>query len=792
MKIKTILLAAVALGLLSAVAASAAQENLVFILDASNSMNKPFVNETRIDAAKGALGDLLGGMPTGRNVGLMVYGNRISHDNRVESCQDISFLFPIAALSDALRADMINALGQITAQGMTPLADSLTIAANELVANSAGGIIVLVSDGEGNCGGQPLVVAKMIATLDPRVLVHVVGIDIDPEASETLRALAAETGGDYWSVNEADALLDALLAAIGQAAGQADSQGTVQGGIPPCYAQMGITNVIYGTEGDDVLYGTPGNDLIYGLSGDDFLIGLGGNDVLLGGPGRDILEGGLGNDLLDGGTGDDLMFGGAGNDLLCGAAGNDSLEGDAGDDVLDGGAGSDALLGGTGKDKLFSADAMDILMEGDVTPGAFGGCPSCEAQCPPPAPVCPPKLPAPAPACPPTAPQPAPAPQSCATQGVVKVVDEGSSITLHGTATDYDCNILQVLWEVSAGKLSDPSSLDPVYTAPMLGGCDDADVRVSLTAVDSCGASACDSFLLRVRNVNHAPVASAGDDLWVDEGSAVVLLASASDPDGDALSYQWTVGGGVGVFEDSNALRAVYHAPMIDVCEGISVQLLLTVVDACGATVCDTVTVHIRNVNDAPTVDLGPDFSIDEGTSIRLTPVVADPQCDELTYCWTVTGGMLSSTATMNPSYTAPMTAVCSGIDVTLTLTVKDPCGLTASDSVKIHVRDVNRAPTVELGPNLSVAEGCTLQLSPQITDPDGDALEITWCVSAGRLDSSCMPAPVFIAPVISDCSGIDVAVSIEVTDPCGLTATDTMVIHVQNVNQPPVVIADP
>jgi hypothetical protein len=38
----------------------------------------------------------------------------------------------------------------------------------------------------------------------------------------------------------------------------------------------------------------------------------------------------------------------------------------------------------------------------------------------------------------------------------------------------------------------------------------------------------------------------------------------------------------------------------------------------------------------------------------------------------------------------------------------------------------------------------------------------------------------------------MDVTVTLTVTDPCGLTATDSAVIRVQNVNQPPIVIADP
>jgi hypothetical protein len=74
----------------------------------------------------------------------------------------------------------------------------------------------------------------------------------------------------------------------------------------------------------------------------------------------------------------------------------------------------------------------------------------------------------------------------------------------------------------------------------------------------------------------------------------------------------------------------------------------------------------------------------------------------------------------------------------------------------------------------------------------DGDQLRFTWSVSAGRLDSTCVATPVFIAPIIQDCTGIDVMVTLTVTDPCGLAVTDSMIVRVENVNQSPVVHADP
>jgi len=769
-----------------AVAASAIPDNVVFILDASNSMNKLLAVKTRIDAARDALIELLEGMPAGEDIGLLIYGHRINYNNEVESCQDIEMLFPIAALDDVIRDRMISAIGQITPQGKTPLADSLAEAANAISATGEGGVIVLLSDGEGNCGGAQDIVADMIATLDPPITIHVLGLDVEDAASQTLQALAAATGGSYWSIQEASGLLEALYAVIEELDVAPVEPGDT---IPYQFACLGVTNVIYGTDGNDVIYGTPEGDLILGLGGDDFLIGLDGNDVLCGGAGNDILEGGAGNDLLDGGAGNDLLFGGTGNDLLCGGAGNDSLEGDLGDDVLDGGAGIDALLGGRGINVLYSADGADTLLEGTVVGCAYDRCPVCEVSCPPIV-ECPP---APAePLCPPPCSAPVAPEPACPAPSTFKTLNEGESIQLHGVVSDADCNIVAAGWQASAGSFDDPTSLHPVYTAPMLPGCENLDVEVVLTAVDSCGASASDSFVLHVLNVNHAPIADAGGPICVDEGTSIALGATASDCDGEGFAVAWSINGCIGSFEDPSVLRAVFVAPRIDACDGVDVIATLLVTDPCGASACDTVLIHIRDINTTPTVDLGPDFAVDEGTTIQLTPAVSDAEGDRLRYVWTATGGMLDAPYAPCPTFTVPMTACCSGESLVITLTVTDPCGLSASDSVTMHVNDVNAAPTVDLGPDLCILECDSVLLSPQVCDPNGDPLTYSWSASAGFFADPGASVALYTAPASDDCGGMDVTITLTVTDPCGLTASDSILVHVENINQPPTVKADP
>ncbi|RLE35735.1 hypothetical protein DRJ12_04915, partial [Candidatus Acetothermia bacterium] len=128
-----LLLAVIALGVLTvALTASAAPKNLVFILDASNSMNKPFDSGTRLDAAKAALIDLLDLTSKLDRAGLYVFGHRIGKDDSEASCQDIEALFPLLPRDAADNPDVTAAINGIEAQGMTPIADALVAASNAL------------------------------------------------------------------------------------------------------------------------------------------------------------------------------------------------------------------------------------------------------------------------------------------------------------------------------------------------------------------------------------------------------------------------------------------------------------------------------------------------------------------------------------------------------------------------------------------------------------------------------------------------------------------------------------
>ncbi|RKH96383.1 kelch-like protein, partial [Corallococcus sp. AB030] len=128
-------------------------------------------------------------------------------------------------------------------------------------------------------------------------------------------------------------------------------------------------------------------------------------------------------------------------------------------------------------------------------------------------------------------------------------VAPGGQVALQATANDLNAgDTLTYAWTAASGGFSAPSSLSTSWTAPATPG----QVVLTLTVTDSKGASTSLSVTITVSTGNGSAAVNVSVNTWpqvvgitalpssVAVGQATQVTASASDADGDGLTYQWT------------------------------------------------------------------------------------------------------------------------------------------------------------------------------------------------------------------------------------------------------------
>jgi len=182
--------------------------NIELVLDVSGSMTETIPGGVKIDVARQALSQLLLQLPSSYNVGLRVYGHRYEQSDATRSCTDTELLAPLKPMTPENRTTISQRLGGLQPKGLTPIAYTLQAAVNDFASVSGTNFIILVSDGEETCGGDPLAVADWIMGLGIGLKVYVVGFDVDSRTQ--LQGIATRTGGQYYDARDAIELGRAL------------------------------------------------------------------------------------------------------------------------------------------------------------------------------------------------------------------------------------------------------------------------------------------------------------------------------------------------------------------------------------------------------------------------------------------------------------------------------------------------------------------------------------------------------------------------------------------------------
>ncbi|MCH2230854.1 MAG: VWA domain-containing protein [Crocinitomicaceae bacterium] len=192
----------IAFTLLSAI--SFGQEDLtriLFILDASNSMNAKWGEQTRIEAAKELLAKTVDDLHDVENleIGLRVYGHQSPITATFQDCNDTKLEVPF-------RRDNFNQvktrIKSIYAKGTTPIARSLEAAAGDFPDNRSRNIIILITDGLEACDNDPCVIARKLKDKGVKVTPFVIGLGMDLSYLEKFKCIGTYADAETKSTFE--------------------------------------------------------------------------------------------------------------------------------------------------------------------------------------------------------------------------------------------------------------------------------------------------------------------------------------------------------------------------------------------------------------------------------------------------------------------------------------------------------------------------------------------------------------------------------------------------------------
>ncbi|HUU44470.1 MAG TPA: hypothetical protein VM118_01950, partial [Acidobacteriota bacterium] len=372
------------------------------------------------------------------------------------------------------------------------------------------------------------------------------------------------------------------------------------------------------------------------------------------------------------------------------------------------------------------------------------------------------------------------------TSTVIVTANDPPTITLGNDTTINQCAAAPIC---VGYVVSDPDGLDGLTETHVAGPgvidtaantiCFTPDVSGTYTIVaqvsDPCLETDVDTMLVHV-NVNMPP------SLTLDDDAAIFLCAPevicvgyvVTDPDGTAGLAEVLVAGPAGATIDTVADQVCFTPTATGL-----YTIIATVTDSCDLTDVDTVQVDVT-INSVPTISLNngvPVFQCEPG-ALCIPYDVAD--ADGLTG--------LTEMLLVGPGAIDTLTnEICFTPDTTGTYTfvaqVTDSCGAFDTDTIAVYA-ETNGPPTITFGDDEQINQclPAAICIPYDLDDPNGLAgLTETLVAGPGTFDT--VGNQICFVP---DTSGSYTFI-VSVSDPCGETDADTIVVSV-TLNRPPTV----
>jgi predicted secreted protein len=353
----------------------------------------------------------------------------------------------------------------------------------------------------------------------------------------------------------------------------------------------------------------------------------------------------------------------------------------------------------------------------------------------------------------------------------------GGEIQLEAAASDPDGGALTYTWDVPTDwMLDDASSANPVVTAPETYG---ASARFQLTVTDEAGATASSNIVLSTSQ-NDGPLVSSltATPSTVARGGTIDLDVTATDPNGDTLSYSWSAPNGW-TLDDAGAASPTLTAPAQN---GVSATISVTVTDSEGLSSTGS-TVVSTEANAAPTIsslDAQPAQTTPGGT-ISVSATASDANGDAIAYTWSAPAGWTLTGSGADVELTAPDAYSASG---RLEVEASDGFGGVATAQISLSTV-ANQAPIVAsvTAANTQLARSASTVVTVSANDPNGDALSYAFDIPNNAdwsVDASTPAADNKATITASDAAGDTATLEVTVTDADGMSATAQLTLAVE------------
>jgi hypothetical protein len=258
------------------------------------------------------------------------------------------------------------------------------------------------------------------------------------------------------------------------------------------------------------------------------------------------------------------------------------------------------------------------------------------------------------------------------------------------TTSDADDDELSYNWSASGGEI-DGEGTTVTWTAPESGG----SYNITVTVTDGRGGEDTGSVLITVRS-NDAPIITSliADAEWTLPLNSIQVTCTASDPDEDVLSYEWTTDGGD---ISGTGVNATWTAPQ----EVGTYNITVVVKDGYGGEDIGRLPLSV-NLGAPPTVEelciapeshrylrnshtAGYDYDVWKDKDYEIECVTSDT--GELIYNWSCTDGEISGEGSII-TWTSPNKQSTStvSIDITITVIVSDNIGNSVGKYLALHI----------------------------------------------------------------------------------------------------------